>query len=94
MDLWDRDAIDLVGPAYIELHADALQFRFHCGRGVLDVKESDAGSGRGRVTWEGDATDQCRPWLAELKSDGPPRSRFLHLSDDSGLPSVALPNTE
>jgi len=35
MDLWDRDAIDLVGPAYIELHADATgRFRFIASRGT------------------------------------------------------------
>jgi hypothetical protein len=39
MDLWDRDAIELVGPAYIEFRADATaRFPFIVVEGFTDVK--------------------------------------------------------
>jgi hypothetical protein len=56
MDLWDRDAIDLVGPAYIELKVDGTgRFRFIAVEGYMDVKHADAAlRPRAEFTWEGD----------------------------------------
>ena len=39
MDLWDRDAIDLVGPAFIDLGTDGTgTFRFIAVEGYLDSR--------------------------------------------------------
>lgn len=39
MDLWDRDAIDLVGPAFIKLTADGRgSLRFVAVEGVIDAR--------------------------------------------------------
>ena len=39
MDLWDRDAIDLVGPAFIEITADGRgSFRFIAVEGFIDAR--------------------------------------------------------
>ena len=42
MDLWDRDAIDLVGPAFIEITADGRgSFRFIAVEGFIDARHVD-----------------------------------------------------
>ncbi len=45
IELWDRDAIDLVGPAFIELNADGTgRFRFVAVEGFLDCRYGLSGS--------------------------------------------------
>jgi len=42
MDLWDREAIDLVGPAFIKLNADGTgAVRFIAGDGYIDYRYAE-----------------------------------------------------
>lgn len=93
MDLWDRDAIDLVGPAFIELRVDGSgDFRFIAVNGQLDCRSLEsADQPRIEFTWvgsdEGDPTSG-RGW-AQLESDGSLRGHiFFHGGDDSGFRGI------
>jgi hypothetical protein len=94
MDLWDRDAIDLVGPAFIELTADgAGSFRFIVAHGCIDGRHAEL-DGRPAVEFTWDGTDEGdrvsgRGW-ARLEEDGSLRGHLLfHAGDDSGFRAVA-----
>jgi hypothetical protein len=54
MDLWAREAIDLVGPAFIEFKDEGGQFRFIAVDGWMDCRH---GQRNGRpsvdITWDG-----------------------------------------
>jgi hypothetical protein len=94
MDLWDRDAIDLLGPAHIELEADGTgSFRFIAVEGFLDVKRDDGAPHPGaEFTWEGgdDGTRASGRGWVELQPDGSLSGRiFFHLGDDSGFRATA-----
>lgn len=72
MELWDEDAIDLVGPAFIELRDDDQgSFRFIAVEGWMDVREVER---RGRpgieFSWEGN--DEMDP--ASGRSSGASRN--------------------
>src|SRR6266511_1051088 len=93
MDLWDAEAIDLLGPGFIEFGADRSgSFRFIAVEGWMDCH---AGQRDGRpcveFTWEGN--DECDPasgrgW-AVLEEDGSLRGHiYFHLGDDSGFRAV------
>ena len=94
MDLWDRDAIDLIGPAFIEFRADGTgNFRFIAVEGYLDFRHDEPPAGaRVESTWEGDddgSRVSGRGW-AQLKPDGSLCDRIsFHLGDDSGFRAVA-----
>lgn len=93
MDLWDRDAIDLVEPGFIEFDADGTgQFGFIAVRGWLDRRTEDR-DGRPRVefSWQGDdeGDDVCGRGWAALQGDGTPDGHlFSHLGDDPGFHAV------
>lgn len=93
MDLWDREAIDLLGPAFIQFGRDRTgRFRFIAVDGWMDCRDAKR-SGRLCVefTWEG--SDDCDPaggrgWAA-LEEDGSLRGHiYFHLGDDSGFRAV------
>ncbi len=93
MELWDTDAIDLVGPAFIEFDRDRTgRFGFIVVSGWMDCREATR-DGRPCVefTWEGsDEGDQVtgRGW-ASLADDGTLDGRiFFHLGDDSGFHAI------
>jgi hypothetical protein len=93
MEVWDREAIDLVGPAFIELRANGHgSFRFIAVEGGIDARRVDL-DGRPAVefTWDGeDESDHAsgRGW-AVLEPDGSLRGRFfIHLGDNSGFRAV------
>ena len=94
MDLWDRETIDLVGPAFIELNADGTgRFRFIAVEGYLDCRYAERGDlPKVEFTWEGhDEGDHAsgRGW-AQLETDGSLRGHiFFHAGDDSGFRAVA-----
>jgi hypothetical protein len=74
MDLWDREAIDLVGPAFIKFNADGTgDFRFIAVEGYLDCRDAKRREPpRVNFTWEGnDEGDRAsgRGW-AQLETDG------------------------
>ena len=100
MELWDEDAIDLVGPAFIELRDDEGSFRFIAVEGWMDVREVDRDGRPGiEFSWEGnDETDLAsgRGW-ATLTPDGSLEGRiYFHMGDDSWFraePETDWPNS-
>lgn len=93
MDLWDREAIDLIGPAFIEFGKDRTgRFRFIAVEGCMDCRDAER-DGRPGVEFTWDGSDECdsangRGWAA-LEEDGSLRGRiFFHLGDDSGFRAV------
>jgi len=89
MTQWDVDAMDLVGPAFIEFVGDGGALRFIAIDGALACKHGRR-NGRPHVafTWEG--TDECdavrgRGW-AILRKDGSLIGRvFIEDGDDSAF---------
>ena len=92
MDLWDVDAIELMGPAFIDFEASGGgQFRFIAVEGLIDWRPR-VGGGHGRVefTWEGDDEGDRvsgRGWV-EVVDDVLQGHIFFHLGDDSGFRAV------
>jgi len=95
MDVWDRDAIDLVGPAFIDFGTDGTgTFRFIAVEGYVDCRRADS-DGRPQLefTWEGnDEGDRVsgRGW-AQLETAGSLRGHiFFHAGDNSGFRAVRM----
>ena len=89
MDSWDLDAIELLGPALLELKANGTgSFGFIAVEGYIDWKPATGGSERVEFSWEGnDEGDPVsgRGW-AEAAEDGSVCGRiFFHMGDDSGF---------
>ncbi|NNH72792.1 hypothetical protein HLB23_23500 [Nocardia uniformis] len=93
MDNWDRDAIDLCGPGYIEFYANGTgKFAIIAVNGGMDCRpeQHDGRDGVG-FSWEGN--DECDPasgrgW-AVVAEDGILRGRlYFHLGDESGFRAV------
>jgi hypothetical protein len=99
MDLWDRDAMDLVGPAFIEITADGRgSFRFIAMEGFIDARHVRLdGKPAAEFSWEGyDEGDHVsgRGWV-HLDKDGSLRGHlFIHSGDDSGFRAVAADLSE
>ena len=89
MELWDRDAFDLVGPAHFTFGQDAGgNFQFIAVEGQMDCRFSEK-EGKPRVdfTWEGN--DECDPasgrgW-AVLDGDAITGRISFHGGDDSAF---------
>jgi hypothetical protein len=94
MELWDRDAIDLVGPAFIEFGRGTRGcFRFIAVEGELDCRHSERDNhARTEFSWDGNDEGDCafgRGW-AELESEGSVRGHiYFHAGDDSGFRAIA-----
>ncbi len=93
MDLGDLEAIDLLGPAFIEFRRDRTgQFRFIAVEGSMDCANGER-DGRPSVefTWDGDDDgDRAngRGW-AVLQQDGSLSGHiYFHFGDDSGFRAV------
>ncbi|MGQ0668145.1 MAG: hypothetical protein ACT4PO_00470 [Actinomycetota bacterium] len=93
MDLWDLEAIDLLGPGFIQFGKDRTgHFRFIAVEGWMDYRHGQR-DGRPCVefTWDGDDDgDRAsgRGWAA-LAGDGSLRGHiYFHLGDDSGFRAV------
>ena len=90
MELWDQDAVDLVGPAFIEIRNDGTgRFRFIVVEGFIDCRwNHDPESQALEFTWEGsDEGDPVsgRGWV-ELEADGSLKGRiYFHNGDDSAF---------
>ncbi|MGH8971845.1 MAG: hypothetical protein ACRD0C_01395 [Acidimicrobiia bacterium] len=99
MDLWDREAIDLLGPASIEFNKDGSgRFRFIAVEGWMDCRDTECGGCTGvEFTWEGsDEGDSAngRGW-AVMETDGTLRGHiYFHLGDDSGFRAVRFGDEE
>jgi hypothetical protein len=85
---WDRDAIDLVEPGFIEFSTGGTgQFGFIAVRGRLDSRAAER-NGRPAVefTWEGvNEGDQVsgRGWAVLVDDEMIAGHLFFHLGDDS-----------
>ena len=89
MELWDKDAIDMMGPAYIRFDADGVgEFQFIAVNGGLDCRYlMRDGCQAVEFSWEGtDEMDQRsgRGW-AVLEDDSLIGRLFFHMGDDSGF---------
>jgi hypothetical protein len=96
MDLWDQDAIDLVGPGFIEFSEDGTGgFGFIAVQGSMDCRTSRR-DGRPFVefTWMGhDEGDEVfgRGWVALGHDDALTGHLFFHQGDDSGFRATPFP---
>ena len=96
MDLWDLDAIELVGPALLQVRTDGHgQFAFIAVHGQLDWKP-DSGSTSERIafTWDGDDEGDRvsgRGWASVDDADHLIGHIYFHLGDDSGFRAVREP---
>jgi hypothetical protein len=92
MELWDADAIDLVGPGFIEFDGRYGRFGFIAVEGQLDCRETVRDGGLCvEFTWEG--ADDCDPatghgWAVLTDADTLDGRIFFHLGDDSGFQAV------
>jgi|SRR6266568_3196171 len=93
MDLWDGEAVDLMGSALIEFGQDQTgRFRFVAVEGWMDCRhEQREGRPHVEFSWEvHDDSDQAhgRGW-ATLANDGSLQGRiYFHMGDDSGFRAV------
>ncbi len=98
MDLWDQEAIDLVGPAFIELKGGGGRFRFIAVDGWMDCRHSQR-NGRPYVEFTWDGNDECDPasgrgW-AKLEKDGSLSGHiYFHNGDDSGFKAIPFQEEE
>lgn len=90
MELWDRDALDLVGPAFIEFAPDQTgRFSFVAVEASLDYRATPR-EGRPGVEFSWEGNDECdhvtgRGW-AVLADDGMLGGHiYVHLGDDSSF---------
>jgi hypothetical protein len=98
MDAWDREAIELVGPGFIEIHGRGGQFHFIAVDGWMDCRHG-LRSGRPYVdfTWEGN--DECDPargrgWAKLLKDGSLTGHIYFHQGDDSGFKAILFQEGE
>jgi hypothetical protein len=90
MDLWDREAIDLLEPGFIEFAGDGTgQFGFLAVRGWMDCRSTER-NGRTVVefSWDGvDDSDQVsgRGWAAVVDDATLTGHLFIHTGDDSSF---------
>lgn len=93
MDLWDRDAIDLFGPALIQIGADgAGSFRFIAVEADIDGRQVER-DGRPAVefSWVGtdDSDDASGRGWALLEPDGSLVGHiYFHRGDDSSFRAI------
>lgn len=89
-DLWDRDALDLVGAAYVEFREDQTGiFRFIAVEGWLDYRPAEI-DGRPGVEFTFEGTDEGDPvsgrgWAAQVEGDELQLHIFFHMGDDSAF---------
>jgi hypothetical protein len=89
MDLWDQDAIDLVGPAFIDFGPRGMgSFRFIVVEGEIDYRRTLRDGRQGfEFSWEGtDDGDHVsgRGWVME-DNELLVGHIYFHLGDDSGF---------
>ena len=91
MDLWDKDAIDLVEPGFIKINGEEGEMRFIAVRAWLDVRyrSRDGVPASPSSSWQGiDEADQ-RSWTGLgypcVTRRGLHGHIFFHNGDDSGF---------
>jgi len=99
MDTWAQDAVDLVGPGFIEFKPDGSgRFGFIAVTGWMDCRHG-VHEGRHRVEFSWDGRDEgdsiCGRGWAELLPDGSLKGHlFIHQGDDSGFFAVPFTGEE
>lgn len=88
MDEWDRDALDLLAPAFIEFTGDGTgRFGFVAVRGWTDCRPATRDDRPAvEFSWEGDDDgDPCsgRGWATLVDHEVLVGHVFIHLGDDS-----------
>ncbi len=96
---WDREAIDLVEPGYVEFARNGTgQFGFIAVRGWLDCRPVERDSRPGvEFTWEGsDEGDQVsgRGWAVLVDDTTIEGHLFFHLGDDSSFRAKPFTNAD
>lgn len=92
-EIWDSDAIDLVGPGLIEIRSDGTgSLRFIAVEGWMDIRQVERDGRPGvEFSWDGNDDGDAasgRGW-ATLLSDGSLTGRiFFHMGDDSSFSAV------
>ena len=97
-DLWDRDALDLLGPAYVEFLPDGTgSFRFIAVEGWMDCRPAFIDGQPGvEFSWEGaDEGDPVsgRGRAAELDDDRLQLHIYFHMGDESGFQARRVEST-
>jgi len=90
MELWDKDAIDLVEPGYINIKGKKGKLHFICVVGQMEIQKSDD---KYMFTWEGN--NECDPasGYGDFTSSGDTLIGriYIHDSDDSSFFAVKAP---
>jgi hypothetical protein len=88
-DLWDNEALDLIGPAFLEIKGQEGEMRFIAVQAWLDIRyDVRAGKPLAEFSWEGvDEGDQRsgRGWIAIGTADRLVGHLYFHMGDDSGF---------
>jgi hypothetical protein len=98
MDLWDQEAIDLLGPAFIEFKGEEGQFRFIAVDGWIACRHGQQ-NGRPHIDFTWDGNDECDPagargWV-NLQKDGSLIGHiYFHQGDDSGFKAIPVEDDE
>jgi len=95
MDLWDQEAVEIVGPGIVELRPDGTAtIRFIAVEAWLDLRPTER-DGRPAIefSWEGDDEGTAvsgRGWIALAGADEIVGHIFFHMGDDSGFSGARL----
>ena len=89
MDLWDNEAIDLLGPAFLERNGEQGEMRFIAVTASLDVRyDTRSGDPVAEFSWEGvdEGEPSCgRGWLAPGTAGRLVGHVYFHNGDDPGF---------
>lgn len=90
MDLWDKDAIDLVETGYISINGKSGKLHFICVDGQMDIQKI---KDKYLFTWEGN--DECNPASGygdfTFSNDTLTGRIYIHNGDDSSFVAVKAP---
>lgn len=98
MDMWDRDAIDLVEPGFIEFTDDETgEFGFIAVRGWMDCRATEL-DGRTAVEFSWDGVDEGdrvsgRGWATLIDNTTLEGHLFIHMGDDSSFRAKPFTHT-
>jgi len=95
MELWDRDAIDLLGPAAIIFEDEAFgEFRFIAVHGWMDCRFAERdGKALAEFSWRGkDEMDDAsgRGWAVIERNDTLAGRIYFHQGDDSAFTATRM----
>lgn len=95
MQLWDADALDLLGPAFLEFSSEGHgEFQFVAVHGFMDVRfEEHDGRPRAEFSWEGDDEGDQRSgrgWAALAEDGSLVGCVFFHMGDDASFSAVTV----